>query len=242
MGKIFVSYRQKGTFMRAGRIADALVNQFGEQNIFQDKASLFGGANWKEQIEDAIKECTVFVAVIGPEWTEHKNADGSRRLDDLDDYVRFEVATALQREIGIIPVLVDGAGRLREEQLPEPMKKLAYIEPMRIDDNAWHEGISTLLKAIKKFDLDPKRIGWKNISSLTSSTIGLFALSPDVVPQAAAVVGIICGLVALFLSIRSYVENKEGAPSARNWAIGAIIFAAMVFLVGIDELIPDEYF
>jgi len=228
--------------MRAGRIADALVNQFGEQSVFQDKASLFGGANWKEQIEDAIKECSVFIAVIGPEWTEHKNADGSRRLDDLEDYVRFEVATALQREIGIIPVLVDGAKRLREEQLPEPMKKLAYIEPMRIDDNAWHEGISTLLKAIKKFDLDPKRIGWKNITSLLASAFGAFAVAPDVVPTVAAVIGVILGGFGLGLGIISYQENKHGAPTGKKWAVWAIVLAAIILLGASDELIPDEYF
>jgi uncharacterized membrane protein YgdD (TMEM256/DUF423 family) len=72
--------------------------------------------------------------------------------------------------------------------------------------------------------------------------VNLFVLSPDKVAQVAAVVGLVLGLLALSLSVRSYHEHRDGAQAGRNWAIGAIIFSGLVTVVALDELIPDEYF
>jgi hypothetical protein len=56
--------------------------------------------------------------------------EGCRRLDDPDDFVRFEVWTALERGIRIIPVLVDGARAPRQAQLPADLHKLARLNAM----------------------------------------------------------------------------------------------------------------
>jgi len=242
MSKIFVSYRQQGTLMRAGRIADALVSHFGKSNVFQDRTTLHGGSNWQEAIDKALKDCVVLVAVIGPSWLEHKSANGVRRIDDPNDYVLMEIATALNRGIPVIPVLVEDARRLHEEDLPEPLKKLAYVEPLRIKDDAWHAGMDTLFESIRLFNLNPKHIGWKSTTSLVLSVVGMFAISPDEVPQVAAVIGLVLGLFALILSVRSYQEHREGAPTGRNWAIGAIVYSVLIAVVALDELIPDKYF
>ncbi len=95
---------------------------------------------------------------------------------------------------------------------------------------------------MRLFNLNPKHIGWKSTTSLVLSVVGMFALSPDEVPQVAAAIGLILGLLALILSIRSYHEHREGAPAARNWAIGAIIFSGLIAFVALDEFIPDKYF
>ncbi|RDH87102.1 MAG: hypothetical protein DIZ78_06340 [endosymbiont of Escarpia spicata] len=242
MSKIFVSYRQQGTLMRAGRIADTLISHFGAGNIFQDQATLHGGSDWQQAIDKALKDCSVLVAVIGPHWLEHKSANGGRRIDEPDDYVLLEIATALNRDIPVIPVLVGGTKRFHLEELPDPLKKLAYIEPLSIEDSAWHAGMHSLLESIRRFDINPKKIGWKTFTSLALSVIGMFAIGSDDVSLEAAIVGLVLGLLALVLSLRSYYEFRKGTQRGRSWAVGAIIYSGLIALVALDEMIPDKYF
>ena len=56
-----------------------------------------------------------------------------RRLDDPNDFVRIEIGAALQRDIPVIPILVEGARVPRPDQLPEDIRELAFR-------NALHEG------------------------------------------------------------------------------------------------------
>lgn len=142
---------------------------------------------------------------------EHKSANGGRRIDEPDDYVLLEIATALSRDIPVIPVLVGSAKRFHQEELPDPLKQLAYIEPLSIEDSAWHEGMHSLLESIRRFDINPKKIGWKTFTSLALSVVGMFAIGSDDVSLKAAVVGLVLGLLALVLSLRSYYEFRKGA-------------------------------
>ena len=58
--------------------------------------------------------CDVLISVVGKHWLTATDADGKRRLDNPEDFVRLEVATALRRDIRMISVLVDGALMPRE--------------------------------------------------------------------------------------------------------------------------------
>jgi hypothetical protein len=48
----------------------------------------------------------VVVAVVGPGWLAGQK-EAPRRIGDASDFVRLEIADALQRDIPVIPVLVD---------------------------------------------------------------------------------------------------------------------------------------
>jgi hypothetical protein len=50
----------------------------------------------------------VLIAVIGKRWLIFPDEEGGRRLDNPEDFVRIEIATALKRNIRVIPVLVGG--------------------------------------------------------------------------------------------------------------------------------------
>jgi len=47
-------------------------------------------------------------------------------LDDLDDFVRIEIETALRRDIPVIPVLVSNAPMPEAQDLPPAIRDLAY--------------------------------------------------------------------------------------------------------------------
>ena len=65
------------------------------------------GQNFVDAIKTAIGTCNVLVVVMGRQWLT--NSEGTaRRIDNPDDFVRLEIAMALERGIRVIPVLVQG--------------------------------------------------------------------------------------------------------------------------------------
>ena len=96
MPKIFISYRRDDTGGHAGRLRDRLIQRFGDANVFRDLDRIAAGANFISSIQEAVGECDVFLALIGKQWLTIADERG-RRLDDESDFVRLEIATALQR-------------------------------------------------------------------------------------------------------------------------------------------------
>jgi len=103
-------------------------------------------------IRRTILETDVLIAVIGRNWLEG-NEEGQRRIDSLDDFVRLEIATALENNKRVIPVLVEGASFPRREQLPENITPLAYQQAIELTPNLWERDTSRLVKSILEADI-----------------------------------------------------------------------------------------
>src|SRR6185503_11993481 len=103
MSRIFISYRRGDTSAYAGRIYDRLSERFGDKQVFMDVDTIEPGADFVEYIEDAVGSCDVLIAVIGRDWSSATNPDGSRRLEDPEDFVRLEVGAGLERDVRVIP-------------------------------------------------------------------------------------------------------------------------------------------
>jgi len=78
-----------------------------------------------------------------------RNEGGKRRLDDPFDFVRLETASALKRDIPVIPVLVRGATMPRADQLPEDLKELAYRNGAELTHARWTSDLQLLIKALR---------------------------------------------------------------------------------------------
>jgi hypothetical protein len=89
--------------------------------------------------------------VIGPGWATIIGADGKRRLEDANDFVRLEVASALARNIAVIPVLVHEARMPHPDQLPENIKDLAYRNSVEISHSRWNSDVQLLVKALNQY-------------------------------------------------------------------------------------------
>ena len=82
--------------MRAGWLSDLLARLLAPWPVFIDMESIDVGVDFEEAIAGAIDSCAVLLPVIGPAWASITDAQGRRRLDDPDDLVRLEIATALE--------------------------------------------------------------------------------------------------------------------------------------------------
>ena len=96
-----------------------------------DVSGIRAGADFANVIRREVVRCNVLVALIGPKWNE-VDAQGRRRLDDPDDFVRIEIASALADGKPVIPVLLDGAPFPTEASLPEDVQSLTRFQAMRL--------------------------------------------------------------------------------------------------------------
>jgi hypothetical protein len=127
-----------------------LRERFPGVRVFMDLDSIEAGLDFAEVIREAVDSCAVLVALIGRQWTTVADEQGRRRLDDPNDYVRFEVGTALERGVRVIPVLVDGARPLRPEQLPAELQKLARLNASELSYRRYEYDASGLLELIER--------------------------------------------------------------------------------------------
>ena len=153
---IFISYRREGTGAHAGRLYDSLLagvddqSGFDREQIFMDVDTLRPGVDFRESIRSNVATCDVLLAVIGKRWTTARDQKRQRRLDDPGDYVRIEIEAALERNIPVIPVLVDDAAMPREADLPSALSALAYRHAVQLGHASWRSDIARLLASLKQ--------------------------------------------------------------------------------------------
>jgi hypothetical protein len=120
-----------------------------------DVAAIEPGRDFRKAIDQSVANCSVLLAIVGLEWLEAKDAAGGRRLDDPNDFVRIELASALRRDIPVVPVLVRGAKMPRVEQLPDDLKELAYRNAVELTHARWKSDVQVLIRALRPFTDEP---------------------------------------------------------------------------------------
>jgi hypothetical protein len=152
-GAIFISYRRDDSEGEAGRLYDDLIRVFRDPGaVFMDVSDIHPGKDFRQAIDDNVARCTVLLAVIGPEWTTIKDASGARRLDQPNDFVRLEIASALARGIDVIPVLVHGARMPTPAELPEPLQNLAYRNCVELTHVRWNSDVELLSRSLREYE------------------------------------------------------------------------------------------
>ena len=151
MRSIFISYRRDDAEGQAGRLYNDLTKQFGDDAVFIDVAAIEPGRDFRRAIDEQVASCGVLLAIMGKNWLTAKNDSGARRLDDPMDFVRLETASALKRDIPVIPVLVHAAGMPRAEDLPDDLKELAFRNGVELTHARWESDVQVLVKALQPY-------------------------------------------------------------------------------------------
>ncbi len=151
MRAIFISYRRDDSEGQAGRLLKDLAGHFGHDAVFMDVAGIAAGRDFRRVIDEHVATCGVLLAIIGKNWLTAQNAAGRRRLDDPADFVRLETASALKRDIPVIPVLVQGASMPQAEQLPPDLAELAYRNSVELSHARWDSDVQLLIKALEPY-------------------------------------------------------------------------------------------
>ena len=120
-----------------------------------DVGDIEPGVDFEAAIADAVGQAEIVLALIGPRWMTASTPGGQRRLNDPDDYVATEIASALERDIRVIPVLLENTPMPSGEDLPERLRPLSRRNAIELSTVSWQRDVDALVAAIQR--LTPAR-------------------------------------------------------------------------------------
>ena len=177
--KIFISYRRDDSVGYAGRLHAALGKHLGTGQIFRDIDTVKAGEDFYDVTERSVQSCNILIAIIGKQWLMISNGS-VRRLDEPDDFVRLEIASALSRGIPVVPVLVQGATMPRAQDLPDDLRSLIRRKAFEISDARWDYDVRQLIKELGQLSGPqiPRRNLWIAIGCMICAVgLGIVILS-----------------------------------------------------------------
>jgi TIR domain len=133
VNSVFISYRRKTAASVAATLRLILERELGDHVPFRDIESILPGDAFRQTIIEALEGCRVFLLLIDPSWHTER---GRQRLEEPDDYVRFELETALARRpsVRIVPVLINGAPPLVADDLPAHLASLVQLQAVQLGE------------------------------------------------------------------------------------------------------------
>ena len=144
---MFISYRREDAQGFAGRLREDLRNR--GVPVFRDLDDLEPGVLFADEIRRQLKSATACLVMIGPRWLSCTGSAGKPRLDDPNDLLRVEVATALRLGLRTIPVLVQDAKMPRREELPEDLRALCDHNAFVLGDGDWKFDVERLARILR---------------------------------------------------------------------------------------------
>ncbi|MBE9069308.1 toll/interleukin-1 receptor domain-containing protein [Leptolyngbya cf. ectocarpi LEGE 11479] len=254
-GSIFISYRRSDSIAEAGRVYDKLVEAFGSERIFKDVDNIPYGADFVEYLDQAVARCDVLIALMGRSWLTVTDSHGKRRLDDPNDFVRIEIASALKRDILVLPVLIGGATMPGPSDLPDDLQSLARRNAAQARyDPDFHSDMRRIVTKLEDYFADrgitatsghntstspaqptPNTVGIR-VSMILSGVSGVFALYDSISGIGTAAGGVVAAL--LFGSVAILMTRKVWAWGS---AIAIQVSALIVFSAELMDVFSDSY-
>lgn len=186
MAKIFISYRREDSRNIADRIFDRLKQNYRQHEVFKDVSSIPIGENFVTYIRQKITAAEVILVIVGKTWAE----SFAQRKGEVD-FVKTEIASAIQYGKKIIPVFVEGVRAIDGDELPPGIQLVAEIQAIEVrPDPDFDNDIAKLIQAInanlitksiyaperKKMDpFSPRNIYIGGISALVLAAIVFFS-------------------------------------------------------------------
>jgi len=171
VANIFLSYRREDSRADAGRLYDGLSARFGADAVFMDIDDIVAGENFAEKLKETLSGCGTLLVVIGPRWHDVVDGSGQRRLWSPNDYVRLEVASALERGIELIPVLVGGAHMPARADLPPNIADLALHQAISIADDRFHDDLDRLARVIARAHPGDSRASRRRLAAAAAALV-----------------------------------------------------------------------
>jgi hypothetical protein len=129
-GGAYINYRPALNLTDALLLQKALQAHFGLRGVFLDIIGREGGDHRLHTLEKQVDSSAAMVALIGRDWAEVRDEKGNRRLDNANDFVRFERTRAFSRGLPVPPVLIDGTEFPDASRLPTNLLPLTFPQAM----------------------------------------------------------------------------------------------------------------
>jgi hypothetical protein len=150
---VFINFRN-GDGEDFAEILDAYAKtQLGDDEVVRSRRCLDPGVEYCPELLDAVARSHVLLVVIGPNWLMSRH--GERLIDEPDDAVRREIATALEHGKRVVPVLIGPSPRRLSvaDELPPDIAGIVHAHSIVIGEENREPGIRALLAEL--IDLEP---------------------------------------------------------------------------------------
>jgi hypothetical protein len=145
---IFVNYRRGEHSVAVAALVEMLAHHFGRDEVFLD-VDIPSGERYPQEIGDRLHGCHVLISVIHNGWAA--TFDEPRRKD----WVHHEIATALKKNITVIPVLLEDASLPTWEQLPPAIADILLLQNANLRAAEFRSDVVNLIRRIEHHvDLD----------------------------------------------------------------------------------------
>jgi len=145
--RVFISYRHDDSSFYADFIFTCLRAEVPDVRVFRDSDTLKPGMVFSEKIVETVAACDILLAVMGRKWFGTQGSP--RRIDLADDWVRLEIAAALQQQKIVIPCLVGGAKMPDKDALPADIAGLVLRHAVRISQNDLRRDLDELIERLR---------------------------------------------------------------------------------------------
>jgi hypothetical protein len=132
---IFISYRGSDQNWATELVYARMTEAFGVDAVFKAGNSLRVGEEFPPILRSEAAACPVMLACIGSGWLTATAPDGGRRLDSPDDWVREEIAIALQAGNHVVPLLIGNQNEVavpKADRVPEPIRAIVHRQAWRL--------------------------------------------------------------------------------------------------------------
>jgi hypothetical protein len=263
--RVFISYRREDTAGYAGRLYDALTSRLDVADVFMDVGDIEPGVDFAVAIAAAVESCDVMLALIGSRWATAVTPQGRRRLEESDDYVVAEIGAALDRDVRVIPVLIENTPMPTVDALPERLRGLARRNAIELSTVSWRTDVEALVDVLHRLtprSAPPEHTAVGNLPTEVGTTTDVSATPsqpaqpPDLQPRfrrprvwIAATAVIVAVLVISAVALTSDNSSNDPADAyveAVSEALGTSECTAQAVVdgIGLDDLeadaTPDE--
>jgi hypothetical protein len=148
---VFISYRRDDTATYAERIYRDLTRHYGVTAVFYDLVSLGPGVDFARRADDAIRHCDALLLLIGRSFFKGSSTSTTRLASHFHDHPQYlfgELRNALDRNIPVVPILVNEATLPDVDDWPTDLHGLARINVITLSDASWQPDIERLVSAL----------------------------------------------------------------------------------------------
>jgi hypothetical protein len=136
---------QRSTFISYSRINEAFALELAKElksagySVWLDQLDIPTGARWDDEIEKALSECSIFLAILTPAFIESENA-------------KDEIGYAIDHGKRILPVL------LEECEIPLRLTRIQYVDFTKMDYKDGLKSAKELLEKLIKEESIPRPV------------------------------------------------------------------------------------
>ena len=148
--RVFLSYRRSDSAHQAIALKIVLEHKLPNVSVFVDTESVNPSERWPDRLTAALDHSSAVIALIGPNW--RFAADGTDRFAEPQDWVRLELAYALEHNANaVVPVFFNTNTMTAYRDLPESLIDLPNIQALELKlDSNWSHSADRLASTLAK--------------------------------------------------------------------------------------------